>query len=43
MSVNLRVKIEIGSLVKLHSNFFEYQGFLLIFAVLLSNPILKGK
>ena len=44
MSVNLRLKIEIESLVKLLSNFFGYQGFLLIFAVLLSlNPILKGK
>ena len=36
MSVNLRVKLEIGSLVRLLSNFFGHQGFSLIFAVLLS-------
>ena len=34
MSLNSRVKIEIGSLVKLRSNFLGYRGFLLIFAVL---------
>ena len=31
MSVNLRVKIEIGSLVKLRSNFFGNKGFLVDF------------